>query len=226
MIIKEYIDRIQEAYSKGVKSQSSRLSNRHIFSTMVSIRKTLLSQKAKKKQTISSWSYQNFCIDMEYNASCNASVSKSPLPKALTDYNRDLIKSVRTVDGKEVFNQIEPEHVKYQKGNRYTSKILKFYIQDGYLYLNKKIGPKKLEVSMLADDPMEVFNIDTCNCDSEGKLCVSPLDMDFPIDGDLEETLIEMASIKLIQQFQAFGREDIYNNLKEDIQTAVQVNND
>lgn len=224
MLVKEYIDRIQEAYSKGVKSQSSRLSNRHIFSTMVSIRKTLLSQKAKKKQTISSWSYQNFCVDMEYNASCNSSVSVCKLPKALTDYNRDLIKSVRTVDGALVINQIEPEHVQYQKGNRYTSKLLKFYIENGYLYLNKSIGPKKLQVTMLLDNPMDVIDIDSCNC-SDGE-CISPLDMNFPIDGDLEETLIEMASIKLIQQFQAYGREDIYNNLKEDLQTVVQINND
>ena len=49
--------------------------------------------------------------------------------------------------------------------------------------------------------------------------------MDFPIDGDLEETLIEMCSMKLVQEFQAYGRQDLYNNLKEDVQTAVQVNN-
>lgn len=221
MTIREYIDQVQELYSKGIKSFSSRLSNRHIYATMVSMRKTLISQKAKKKQTVSSWSYQTFEIKMNYNAKCNASVSEESLPKSLTDYNRDLIKSVRTIDGMENISQIEPESVKYMKGNKYTSKMLRYYIQNGFLYINKNIGPKILEVTMLADDPLDIYNIEK-NC--SGDECSSPLDMDFPIDGDLEQTLIEMCSIRLVQQFQAYGRQDIYNNLKEDIQTAVEIN--
>lgn len=225
MDIREYIDKIQTLYSKGIKSFSTRLSNRHIYSTIASIRKTLISQKSKKKQYVSSWSYQTFCIDMEYNAKCNASITKYPLPKTLTDYNGDLIKSVRTIDGSENIDKIEPEQVKYLKGNRYTSKKLRYYIQDGYLYLNRNIGPKQIEVTILADNPLDVYYLNQCCSKEEDFNCISPLDMEFPIDGDLEETLVQLASQRLVQEFQILGRQDLYNNLREDTQTVVQAMN-
>lgn len=222
MLIKEYLDKIQSLYSKGVKSHSSRLSNRHIYSVMVSARKTLISQKSKKKQSVSSWSYQTFYVDMEYNAKCKASSSICELPKSLTDYNGDLIKSVRFIDNSEIIDKIEPEQVKYLKGNRYTSKRLRYYVENSKLYLNRSIGPRRIEITMLADDPIEVYNFNTyCSCD--GDECKSFLDIEFPIDGDLEDTLLDLCTNRLIQQFQALGREDIYNNSREDIQTAVQI---
>ena len=47
--IGEIIERIQSAYSKGVRSASSRLSSRLIYSKYKSVRKMLVAQQIKKK---------------------------------------------------------------------------------------------------------------------------------------------------------------------------------
>ena len=50
MYIKEVIERIQSLYSKGVSSDESRLSDRHVYNKVLSVRMQLLSQQLKKKQ--------------------------------------------------------------------------------------------------------------------------------------------------------------------------------
>ena len=51
--IGEILERIQSAYSKGVRSTSSRLSSRLSYSKYKSVRKMLVAQQIKKKQKIS-----------------------------------------------------------------------------------------------------------------------------------------------------------------------------
>ena len=53
MLIKEIVQRIQSLYSKGVQSDDSRLSDRHIYNKMITVRSKLISQQHNKKQKIS-----------------------------------------------------------------------------------------------------------------------------------------------------------------------------
>jgi len=65
MKINELIQRIQSLYSKGVQSDDTRLSNRHVYNKIKTVRSKLVSQEAKKKQKISSWNYQPIpCIEL------------------------------------------------------------------------------------------------------------------------------------------------------------------
>ena len=65
MLVKEIIQRIQSLYSKGVQSSDSRLTARHIFNKVLTVRTKLLSQQSAKKQKISDWNYQTIsCVEL------------------------------------------------------------------------------------------------------------------------------------------------------------------
>ena len=65
MKIGEIVQRVQSLYSKGVHSDDSRLSARHIYNKLLTVRARLISQEAKKKQKISQWNYQTIsCIEL------------------------------------------------------------------------------------------------------------------------------------------------------------------
>ena len=109
MIVKELIQRVQALYSKGVKSDDSRLSSRHIYNKLLSVRARLISQEAKKKQRISQWNYQTIpCIKMiEVPAhdcpclppiGCKILRSEHKIPSPLSGLSGDLIDWVRTID--------------------------------------------------------------------------------------------------------------------------------
>ena len=65
MIIKEVIQRVQSLYSKGVESDDTRLSSRHIYNKLLTVRAKLFQEKINKKQFISPYSYSEFnCIEL------------------------------------------------------------------------------------------------------------------------------------------------------------------
>src|SRR5690606_20582736 len=105
----EIIQRIQSLYSKGVNSDDSRLSNRHIYNKLLTVRSRIISQEAKKKQRISSWNYQTIpCIELikveAHNCPCIPPLgcqilrSRYPLPKPLSGLSGELIKNVTSID--------------------------------------------------------------------------------------------------------------------------------
>ena len=65
MKVHEIIQRVQSLYSKGCQSDDSRLSPRHIYSKLVSLRSKYISQQAKKKQKINQWNFQTLpCVEL------------------------------------------------------------------------------------------------------------------------------------------------------------------
>ena len=58
MKVIEIIQRIQSLYSKGAQSDDSRLSDRHIYNKLLTLRSKYISQQAKKKQKVNQWNFQ------------------------------------------------------------------------------------------------------------------------------------------------------------------------
>lgn len=226
MTIKEVIQRVQSLYNKGVQSDDNRLSDRHIYSKLVTVRSKLISQEAKKKQKINQWSYQTLnCVELikaEVHEcpclppiGCEILRSKYPIPKPLTNLNSHLIQSVTTVDGNVVFSEIGWTEKKYKKANKYTAEKPDYYIRNGYLYITHRMGLKLITITGLFDDPLAAINFpsycpDCVDCDE----CQSPLDMEFPIDNDMIDTLIEMCKEELLGQFSQMI-EDKTNNTSD-----------
>jgi hypothetical protein len=237
MIIKEIIQRVQSLYSKGVQSDDSRLAARHIYSKVLTSRARLITQRMDKRQKVSQWVYQTLdCVELikaqPYECPCLPAIgctilrTKLELPSPLTGIlNGHMIQSVTSVEGSITFSETTWKDKKYAAGSKYTSAKPDFYIRNNYLYVTSKGAPKVISITGLFDDPIEagkfpsICGATPCeestpedNCPE----CVSPLDMELPIEKAMVETLIEMAANELIGVFNQ-SQEDMTNNSADSI---------
>ena len=235
MTIKEIIQRVQSLYSKGVQSDDSRLSARHIYSKILTARAKLITQKINKRQKVSQWTYQTLnCVELikaePYECPCLPSIgctilrTKEELPKPLTGLlDGHVIQSVTSLEGSLLFSETSWETKKYKKGSKYTANKPDFFIRNNYLYITSKGAPKSIAITGLFEDPIEVEDYpgickeEKCeegtpenNCPE----CMSYLDKELPIDKDMIETLIEIAVQELISVFSQ-SKEDMSNNTSD-----------
>lgn len=225
MILGEIIQRVQSLYSKGVQSDDTRLSRRHIYNKLLTARTKLLELEADKKQKISHWSYQSLpCVELEeanlYNfpltppKGCKILKTKYPLPKLITDLNRHLIKSVMSIDGEITYSELQERSRKYKKANKYTANKPDFFLKEGNLYITHRKGPKIISITGLFEDPVEALQYPSY-CEKTTEDCKSILDMEFPIESDSIDTLVKMAANELIILFSK-NIEDLTNNAEDD----------
>jgi len=228
MLVREVIQRIQSLYSRGVQSDDSRLSDRHIYNKMITIRSKLLSQDINKKQKVSQWNYQTIpCVELVVvprhecdclpPIGCNIYKSKYKLPETLTGLTHHIIQSVTSIDGSIIYSESSWKENKYKSGNKYTSFKPDFYIRNGYLYITDKGGPKIISVTGLFEDPLtasEYENYCNQNC-TDCEDCESPLDKEFPLDLDKIDTLVEMCINELLVVF-GNSIEDMTNNTRDE----------
>lgn len=231
MLLKEIIQSVQNLYNKGVKSDDTRLSNRLIYSTVLNIRANLFTQKINKRQSISDWNYQTLeCIELvkaaPYECPCLPPVgcvilrTKEKLPKPLTGlYNGDTLQAVTSVDGEIIFSPTTWKDKKYKKGSKYTANKPDYYIRDNYLYVTTRKTTKVISITGLFEDPLEAVKFPSSCQEEECKdntciECISPLDMDLPIDKDTVKTLLQMVAQELLAPFSQ-GKEDVANNSRD-----------
>lgn len=230
MIIRTAIQRVQSLYSKGVQSRSSRLSNRNIYYKLISVRSKVVTNEEKKKQKISSWTYQTLsCIELievptnecpcTLQSGCMILRSKYPIPSLMTGMDRHLIQSVTGLEGKLVLTEINFEDKKYAKGNKFTSLSPDYFIRPlkggNFLYVTVTTRIPTVNLTALFDDPIEAYLYPT-SCGDNDFACVSYLDLEFPIDDDQMDALIELAAAELIDRFTS-RRQDDSNNTIDDI---------
>lgn len=237
MIITNIIQRVQSLYSKGVQSDDSRLSKRHIYSKILTSRARLFTQKLNKRQKISQWNWQTLnCVELikaePYECPCLPSIgcvilrTKEPLPKPITGIlDGHAIQSVTSLEGSIIFSETTWEAKKYKKGSKFTADKPDYYIRDNYLYITTKKGPKAITITGLFDDPLIADSYPSI-CEETGckestpenicPECVSPLDKELPVDNEMVETIIDMAAQELIGVFNQ-NREDITNNTRDNI---------
>lgn len=226
MKVNELIQRVQSIYSKGAASDNSRLSNRHIYSKLVSSRSRLLEQKLNKRQKISQWNYMDLsCVElmpaMKHECACipqigcELLVSRYKIPKPITSTISHTIQYVTSNDGIIKYDETTWTAIRNKKGNKYTSKNPEFFIKDGYLYITHKTGAKILTISLLAHNPEEVWDFPSyCDDCKECSICYDIEEKEFPIDEDDVDTLVDMAYKELIGPFMQ-AREDLSNDAKD-----------
>ena len=216
MKLENIIQRLQSLYSKGVENDDSRLSSRHIYNKLLTVRARLISQDAKKKQRISQWNYQTLpCVELIEvpphecpclpPIGCNILRSKYKLPKPLSGLSGSLIQSVTTADRSSKLDEISMNALSSQKGNKYTSKSVNYFIENGYLYISTPTKLALVRVVGLFEDPIEVKKFksycDTSDTCEDCEECIDYMEEDFPIDNDMIDIMIELASNELIILF-------------------------
>jgi len=232
MKIRNAIQRVQSLYSRGVQSDDTRLSRRHIYSKLLTVRSKLITQKANKRQPISQWNYQTLnCVELvkaePYECPCLPSIgcvilrTKEKLPRPMTGIiDGHMLESVTTLDGSIIFSETTWKDKKYKKGSKYTADKPDYFIRDEYLYVTTKKGPKAISITGLFEDPLEAESYPgICPQEICGEStpeddcpdCISPLDKELPISKDMVDTLIEMTAQELIVMFSQ-NKEDITNN--------------
>ena len=226
MVLGKLIQRIQSRYSKGVQSDDTRLSSRDIYSMLLTARNRLIVQSENKHQKLSQWNYQTLkCIALVeapiHECPCIPTLgstiyrTKYKLPSVLTDLNKHLIQSVTSIDGSIRYGEITWEDKKYKSDDKYTSNKPDYFIRGGYLYITDSTEIEVITISALFQDPLEaheyVSYCSTCNTNDLG--CTAKTDLDFPVDSDLEDVLVEM----VLQELGIFiqGKEDTTSDSRD-----------
>lgn len=225
MLNKILIQRVQSLYSKGVQSDDTRLSNRHIYSKLLTLRNKLLAQKIKKNQKINAWNYQTLrCVELvkvsEIDCPCICVKgcitlrTKYKLPKPLTDLGRHIIQYVTGINPSNnetlIFNETTVQNKNYRIYDKYTGTKRDFYIYDDYLYITNDKELEIINIVGIFSDPEEVDKFVTA-CSEETSDCTSMLDKEFRLDEDLIEDMLTLGAEELIKYFSATS-EDKQNN--------------
>jgi hypothetical protein len=222
MKLGEVIQRVQSLYSRGVQSDDSRLSSRHIYNKLLTVRTRLISQKSKKKQKINDWNYQTIsCIEMidiqphecpcAPAVNCTVKRSRYMIPKVMTDYNNNLIDYVMTIDSGDKFDFTNKSEMLHINGNKYTASKRRYLIDNDYLFAYGKDVPQILQIRALFEDPIEAVKFTTL-CSSEvNERCIDIFDMEFPMDGDTIDIAVQLTSEELIVLFKQ-NMEDVSND--------------
>lgn len=225
MILGELIQRVQSLYSKGVQSDDSRLYPGHIYSKLASVRAMLIFQKSNKKQIISPWNYQTLpCIQLEMVSpndcpcvpaiGCKVARTAFRLPEAINNMDGSLIQFVSSIEGSIEYSESTWEEQKYKGGRKYTKSKSEYYIRDQYLYLNMKSdSPGTISLTGLFLDPILASTFPSiCDDCSECQSCDSFYDLDFPIDNELIEPLLQMTTQELVIMFSQLSYDDSNDN--------------
>ena len=232
MLIGNLIQRVQSQYSRGVESDDSRLSRRHIYNKLLTVRSTLLFNKLNKKQYVSNWNYQVLpCVELQLvegndcpcfvPIGCRMLRTKYKLPKPLNSINNHVLSSVTSIEGSIIFGETTWKAKNWRAHDKYTSTKPDFFVKDGYLYITVDKAIKIITVMGLFNDPVQVRDFPS-KCDSTTATCKdSIMDLDFPIDDDLIDTMIELAVQELVEDFTR-RVEDTHNDARDGVDSKQQ----
>lgn len=229
MLIGEIIQRIISIYNKGAKSDDSRLTPRHVYNKMLTVRNRLIEEEIKKKQKVNQWNYQYLpCIELIKArpnecpcippVGCEILRSKHKIPKPLTGYDSHMIDSVTDINGTIRFDETSWKDKRLKNFNKYTANKPDYFLYNGYLYITHKIKIRVVTLMGLFEDPMEAEKFPSfCNEDCKDcEDCRSMFEIEFPMDSDMIETFVEMAAVELIDRFNQ-NIEDSTNNSKDNL---------
>lgn len=225
MLIIELINRVEQLYSKGAPSDDARLSKRLIYNKLKSSRSLLLQRKLSKKQRLSIFSYQTIgCLEMvkstPYECGCvppiGCKVFKSvePLPDIITSSNGALISSITSLDGYTRYSYVPFQQIKYLDGNKYTGSNAYYFIRNNHLFTIQTVQDH-VSVEAVFEDPLEVEVLNKRCLEGD---CVDIDEVEFNIDLDLIDPLIDLAVQELVNLFLTVPEDKVNDTEERDMQ--------
>lgn len=211
-----HIYAVKNLISRGPSSDDMDYSNRFIAHLIKINRNLLMRRKADKFQSMSPFSYQSLCVDLErasytecttlnLPADCMLLRSTIEIPNILGAGRRTLGR-ITYVDGRPI-SHISPQAMAWNKYRENQVNSDRYFIHNKRLYIlpaNKYL--KKVFVYAIFEDPEEIANIEST--------CISPGDkVDFTIDAELIPPLYELV-LQQLAATKALPRDD-ENNAKD-----------
>lgn len=225
MTVKEIIQRVLNLYSKGTPSDDARLTERHVYNKLLTVRSRLITQELNRRRKVSNWNYQVLpCVELIEvplhecpclpDVGCKILRTKHKLPKPLVNHSTHIISNVSSIDGSITYSETTFENKKYSRGYKYGKIKPDFYVRNGYIYITYRQGPRIITITGLFEDPVEVESFPSYCSEHNNQpnvQCYSILDTEFPIEADMIDVMIELSIQELVNMFSQIP-EDRSNN--------------
>lgn len=234
MKIKELLQRLHTLFDQEVGFKNTPLSDRHIYNKLLTVRKQLLVEYQNKNRKIDPFSFITLdCVElveaMPYECpclppyGCKILRTKYKLPKIMVINNMLAISSVTSIDGSIVFNETSWVMKKAKKGAKYTANKPDYYFRNEYLYITVLKDIELLSVTAVFEDIIEAKKFNTlCSKTSIYDKCIPAYELEFPINGDLEEPLIQLSIQELIGVFKSGNPELLRRGNQQQVQQQQQ----
>lgn len=229
MLVSELVQRVLSLSNGGVHNIEERLKPQHIYSKAMSVRNKLVERRVRRNANLNPSLFQMIpCVELiqvpqskcpcAIPNNCVALRTKEKVPISINGTTKHRI--VSTVEGSTIFDETTIARLRYAGGNRYSKMNDSYFIQDEYYYIiTNKSTLRLISIYDIFKNPDEVYKFPShCfeNEDDCGECgCESMLDQNFPIEADLEDTLIELIANELIV-FMKGGARRIDNELGPD----------
>jgi hypothetical protein len=227
MTIREYIQAFRDWASDKTSqlSQNNSFSNRLIWHFVLYYRALFLHDKIKRGEDINHESKHIIpCIKLrsvdQVECPC-APLSGCKFKKTAYKLPRYIkIISVTSIDGSISYDYVEWDDFKDKLSHRIEAMrkvpyyTLKKIGNDVYLYVHNDIHKRFITVMLIPYDPSDIIKYPDCN----GKIneCISPLDVDFSTDPELESKIYESIANSLLR-VKGTAEVDVFNNSIKDL---------
>ena len=217
MKIKEAIDLIKTYDNKGIETQEYVLSNRFIYNLIIMYRSFLLSQKLENNMSADGYKQTLNCVGLievpRIDCNCNLGVeslctilrTSNPIPKHVGDFMQ-----VMSLDSRKIFTQTTKDKAIYASGNRYTSRGIKWYIENDYLYIIGTPILKGISITAYFIDPIEIYESSLCSDDHK---CYNALDLEINIEEEdinqiVQAVISYISNLKYVAADDTFDKKD------------------
>lgn len=206
MTTAEHIYAIQNLLNRGKRSDDAPFSNELIYHFMNQARMLLLKQKADKKQYISSFNLQGFCMPLKEDFWADCCDAPEPpckmlkgcitIPKAISGRSNLYIK-VYYLSGQEI-GMTDISAVRFRQYSITKANKPAWLIENDELYITgipfNRL--KRVWVKGMFEDPAALADITTCNDNDEP--CYDAMESPYPIDSELIDPMYRMVLDYLI----------------------------
>ena len=196
--LNHYIYDIKNIASGGITSDDFSIADEQIKFWFNAYRSVLIRQELSERTTVSNSYIQHIIVEFEKidivefcgttTSDCYVLKSKNKIPKTIRRNDSTSILAVQSLDEKVSFSETNFAKKLFDKYNKYTPNLVRWYIKDDYMYLTNNTKIKWLKLSLILEDPQDAKNF---QC-SGGINCYPDDDAEYPVSLDLGSKITDM----------------------------------
>lgn len=202
---------------KGIRATSddSKLTDRFIYAILKDKRSKYIRQELNKKRLFKSMEFQSLdCVDLTFvdaSTCCNIKTgikiqkSKIEIPEVIDTTNGLAISGVYSLDGQVRLNITTRNNFISKLSRKFKSNDNQAFFEGNTLYcMPVEQGAVKIMAIFENPEEVQVLNLKKCqkdDCSPKDDVCISYLDMEFPVPKYLEDTIVEDAINFLLQSY-------------------------
>lgn len=210
----------------GVSSDDAKVSDDQIAYWVKQERSVLISQIMSRKMRVAASCIETlervFLEPVDSAEACEVDLgihvlkSTKPIPRSVQRNERDSILSVESLDGERAFSETTAFRKKWNKYNKYTGSMNRWYVKDSHLYVTSDLMIDAVKVTAVFEDAEEVYLHNRCFPEvSNESSCEYDWDTPFPISMTLAETVTSLVLQKKMNIILTLPNDET-NNAKGD----------